>query len=504
MRFHSDESSSLLLLRNMSSMHRLSRISVNYRNDQKPRKNHYQKSIILQNYPISDESKTKEHFLIRAERSIYEGEPMSDDEVEAECRLWARTLPHLRCTRKSEITLMSSHLSNKGQQRRKSEVDKAINKMREEKVRTLGHTLTSAFTFILTPTLYDGLLFNDNDIEHDIETLNRHQFEILEQCLYYYLAAEAQRKTQYFSAIQSLAAFPPDNVGLKGSRNEFLRNLNINGYIVVFWEDNRLRWNEEQWKLKIGNQFPVRNGDLMEIRRLSINSNGTVRAIINFSLRTFCDDSDFKNFPNDMYKCCYQIEPHVNQGGIEFTTSGRPVFTDVKYFRDYGWYVSGSTPTVQIIQDSQVPQVGFCLNLKRSAKTLHIELSLPNTITSILFLLTPLLGQIHLQIFAKIAILEFATIINMFSITVSTIIWMCSKIRRNLPPWNWLIRTSEVINRCICVFNAMDNSISLNEHDKSSPSNSYQEDWINAFLAIHGVSVCVLSLVFILGYLILS
>ncbi|KAM3728076.1 Neuronal acetylcholine receptor [Dirofilaria immitis] len=385
----------------------------------------------------------------------------------------------------------------------------------------------------------------------DIETLNRHQFEILEQCLYYYLAAEAQRKTQYFSAIQSLAAFPPDNVGLKGSRvtvffqqitlqhfimNEFLRNLNINGYIVVFWEDNRLRWNEEQWKLKkleinsvshvwvpmlTAQTFDtaVRNGDLMEIRRLSINSNGTVRAIINFSLRTFCDDSDFKNFPNDMYKCCYQIEPHVNQGGIEFTTSGRPVFTDVKYFRDYGWYVSGSTPTVQIIQDSQVPQVGFCLNLKRSAKTLHIELSLPNTITSILFLLTPLLGQIHLQIFAKMFVLflqfstlqlfsalisshfgasdetpnllqflEFATIINMFSITVSTIIWMCSKIRRNLPPWNWLIRTSEVINRCICVFNAMDNSISLNEHDKSSPSNSYQEDWINAFLAIHGVS----------------
>lgn len=45
------------------------------------------------------------------------------------------------------------------------------------------------------------------------------------------------------------------------------------------------------------------------------------------------------------------------QGGIEFATSGRPVFTDTKYFRDYGWYISGSMPTVQIVQDSQVPQV---------------------------------------------------------------------------------------------------------------------------------------------------
>uniref|UniRef100_A0A1I7VPT1 Neur_chan_LBD domain-containing protein n=1 Tax=Loa loa TaxID=7209 RepID=A0A1I7VPT1_LOALO len=209
-----------------------------------------------------------------------------------------------------------------------------------------------------------------------METLNRHQFEILEQCLYYYLAAEAQRKAQYFNPIQALAAFPPETGNMKGSRvkNEFLKELNINGYIIIFWDDNRLSWNEEKWKIKkleinsvshvwvpilTAQTFDtaVRNGDLMEIRRVSINNNGTIRAIINFSLRTFCDDSDFKNFPNDMYKCCYQIEPHVNQGGIDFATSGRPVFTDTKYFRDYGWYISGSMPTIQIMQDSRVPQV---------------------------------------------------------------------------------------------------------------------------------------------------
>uniref|UniRef100_A0A915Q163 Neurotransmitter-gated ion-channel ligand-binding domain-containing protein n=1 Tax=Setaria digitata TaxID=48799 RepID=A0A915Q163_9BILA len=378
----------------------------------------------------------------------------------------------------------------------------------------------------------------------DIETLNRHQFEILEQCLYYYLAAEAQRKTQYFNAIQALAAFPPETTGLRGSRvkNEFMRELNINGYMIVFWEDNRLSWDEKHWKLKkleinsvshvwvpmlTAQAFDtaVRNGDLMEIRRVSINSNGTVRAIINFSLRTFCDDSDFKNFPNDMYRCCYQIEPHINQKGIDFITSNRPVFTDVKYFRDYGWYVSGSMPAIQVNQDSQVQQLGFCLNLKRSANSLHIELSLPNTITSIFFLLTPLLGQIHLQIFAKMFILflqfltlqlfstlisphlvrflEFALTINMLSITVSITLWMFSKIRRNLPPWNWLIKTSEVINRCVCVFNSTDNCASLHEQDKSSTSSNYQEDWTNAFVAIHGVVVFALSLIFILGYLML-
>ncbi|VDN30166.1 unnamed protein product [Gongylonema pulchrum] len=209
----------------------------------------------------------------------------------------------------------------------------------------------------------------------------------------------------------------------------------------------------------------------MEIRRVTVQSNGTVRTIINFSLRTFCEDSDFKNFPDDVYKCCYQIEPHFNQDAIDFETVGQPVFTDPKYFRDYGWLMYGTVPTVQIADDTQISQLGFCINLQRSTNSVRIELSLPSTVTSILFLLTPLLGQIHLQIAAKMFVLflqfltlqlfsariaphlgsaaatpkilrflEFAVALNTLSICVSMVLWMCCKIRRNLPPWNWLIR----------------------------------------------------------------
>ncbi|VDN18035.1 unnamed protein product [Gongylonema pulchrum] len=384
----------------------------------------------------------------------------------------------------------------------------------------------------------------------------------IEQCLYYYLAAEAQRKAQHFSAIQALAAFPPNSEG-KATRvkllfhqitlqhfvmNEFLRDLSINGYMDVSWNDSRLTWDEEQWKLKkleihsISHlwvpmltaqtfETAVRNGDLMEIRRVTVQSNGTVRTIINFSLRTFCEDSDFKNFPDDVYKCCYQIEPHFNQDAIDFETVGQPVFTDPKYFRDYGWLMYGTVPTVQIADDTQISQLGFCINLQRSTNSVRIELSLPSTVTSILFLLTPLLGQIHLQIAAKMFVLflqfltlqlfsariaphlgsaaatpkilrflEFAVVLNTLSICVSMVLWMCCKIRRNLPPWNWLIRTSEVINRCICIFNTTDSCTSL--HEKASSTTScYQEDWNNAFIAIHGVAVSTLSFIFIFGYL---
>ncbi|VDO75146.1 unnamed protein product [Onchocerca flexuosa] len=108
----------------MSSMNRRpSRIPISCRNELKQGKNQScRKSIILQNNPISDGPETKEHFLIRAERSIYEGEPMSDDEVEVECRTWARTLPHLRICGKS----INKNYSNKMKSMNEDIIDRLI------------------------------------------------------------------------------------------------------------------------------------------------------------------------------------------------------------------------------------------------------------------------------------------------------------------------------------------------------------------------------------------
>uniref|UniRef100_A0A0M3HZL0 DUF3719 domain-containing protein n=1 Tax=Ascaris lumbricoides TaxID=6252 RepID=A0A0M3HZL0_ASCLU len=38
----------------------------------------------------------RDDFIAKVERCIYENEPMSDEEVESECRLWAQRFPHLR------------------------------------------------------------------------------------------------------------------------------------------------------------------------------------------------------------------------------------------------------------------------------------------------------------------------------------------------------------------------------------------------------------------------
>lgn len=57
-------------------------------------------------------------------------------------------------------------------------------------------------------------------------------------------------------------------------------------------------------------------------------------------------------------------------------------------------------------------QLGFCINLQRASNSIRIELTLPMTVTAILFLLSPFLGKIHIQIIAKMFILflQFITL----------------------------------------------------------------------------------------------
>lgn len=73
----------------------------------------------------------------------------------------------------------------------------------------------------------------------------------------------------------------------------------------------------------------------------------------------------------------------------------------------------------------------------------------------------------------------------------------------------FLFSASQIVNRFVCVFNSVDENDGAFELEKgglpgeSNPNSRYQSDWEAAFLAIHGVVVVFLSLVFILGYIII-
>ncbi|KAK6025982.1 hypothetical protein OSTOST_08101 [Ostertagia ostertagi] len=313
------------------------------------------------------------------------------------------------------------------------------------------------------------------------------------------------------------------------------------------WMDDRLQWSRDTWKMEklqiqslnhvwipifIAQNYDthLKNGDAFEMRRVETTSSGNVTAVLAFSLRSFCDDSDFENYPDDVYKCCFTLEPQTNPDIIEFDASGLPIFTDPKYFRDYGWKVSGTVP--QTLEDpAQVAQLGFCLNLQRATSSVRIELTVPLMVCALLFLLTPFLGMIKVQICAKFFILalqfltfilfsnrisphlgsasatpkllrflEFSVTLNGFSLAASIFLWACTRIRRDLPPWGQLTQLSSFVNRFLCVFqtHAAEEDEGI---EKAAAVGNYQKDWTAAFIAVHAITMTVFSIIFVFGYL---
>ncbi|ETN75172.1 hypothetical protein NECAME_00583 [Necator americanus] len=222
--------------------------------------------------------------------------------------------------------------------------------------------------------------------EPGVENLRAHEFASLEQCLYYYLAGESAKRMKKLSIPHPIASVPPNYlsrqpVNIKFNQitlqhfelNEFLKDIAIHGYMELSWMDDRLQWSRDTWKMEklqvqslnhvwiplfIAQNYDthLKNGDAFEMRRVEATYSGNVSAVLAFSLRSFCDDSDFENYPDDVYKCCFTLEPQTNPDIIEFDASGLPIFTDPKYFRDYGWKVSGTVP--QTLEDpAQVAQI---------------------------------------------------------------------------------------------------------------------------------------------------
>uniref|UniRef100_A0A914W3Q3 Neurotransmitter-gated ion-channel ligand-binding domain-containing protein n=1 Tax=Plectus sambesii TaxID=2011161 RepID=A0A914W3Q3_9BILA len=390
--------------------------------------------------------------------------------------------------------------------------------------------------------------------KYHIETLNHHQYITLEHCLYYHLAREVQTQAGTGNAI---ALLPPSN-GQKQEEinvrfhkvtlqhyylNEFMKDITVNGFFELSWNDPRLTWKQERWNVKSlkiqsinhiwipvltaqAYDTALRNGDSLEMRKIETTKDGNVSAYVNFAMQTYCDDSDFANFPSDLYQCCFSIQPHVLQELIRFQADSVPVFTDPKYFRDYGWRMSGTTPSASTGDDGTAV-LNFCINMQRQSATLKIELTLPTTVCAVLLLLTPLLGSFRMQLAAKLFILllqflalqlfanriaahlgaasatprifrvyEFSVTVNTISIATTMALWMCAKTRRTLPPWNWLSKVAAIINKFLCAFNTIDleQDVRVDQNDKN-----YQTEWLSAFAAVHGVLMFFLSFIFLIG-----
>ncbi|KHJ88162.1 hypothetical protein OESDEN_12046 [Oesophagostomum dentatum] len=152
-------------------------------------------------------------------------------------------------------------------------------------------------------------------------------------------------------------------------------------------------------------------------------------------------------------------------------------------------------------------------------------------VCALLFLLTPFLGSIKIQICAKFFILalqfltfilfsnrisphlgsaaatpkllrflEFSVTINGLSLAASIFLWACTRIRRELPPWGQLVQLSSFVNRFLCVFQTHAVDVD-DDSEKAAAGGTYQKDWTAAFTAVHALTMSVFSVIFVFGYL---
>ncbi|CAP27723.2 Protein CBR-LGC-21 [Caenorhabditis briggsae] len=379
--------------------------------------------------------------------------------------------------------------------------------------------------------------------------LMQHEENTLEQCLYYFLAGESAKKLARLNIPHPIASIPPNYVSQQPvtinfaqftlqhfELNEHLKDISIHGYLELNWHDDRLVWSQDTWKKNklvvhsfhhvwvplLGSQNPenhLKNGDAFEIRKVETTNQGNVTAKVAFSLRTFCDDTDFENYPNDEV--------------IQFTSSGLPIFTDPKNFRDYGWGVSGTVPE-SFDDPSEIAQLGFCLNLKRAHSSLKVELAIPLFITTVLFLLPPLFGSVKIQIYIKMFVmglqfvtllifsirmapflgstsatpkpvryLEVALVFNLISITTSIVLFCCMQVKRTLPPWGRVTQFANFINGFLGVLHITGiEDINLEKYDEQVAQTSYQKDWNNVFRAAHAVFMAAISAIVIFVYIV--
>ncbi|CAI2355716.1 unnamed protein product [Caenorhabditis sp. 36 PRJEB53466] len=410
----------------------------------------------------------------------------------------------------------------------------------------------------LDPCQYMLQLLNETN-----KDLMQHEVNTLEQCLYYYLAGESAKKLAKLNIPHPIASIPPNYVSQQPVNinfaqftlqhfelNEYLKDISIHGYLELNWHDDRLVWNQDTWKKNklvvhsfhhvwvpvLGSQNPenhLKNGDAFEIRKVETSNQGNVTAKVAFSLRTFCDDTDFENYPNDVYKCCFSFEPQQDREVIQFTSSGLPIFTDPKNFRDYGWGVSGTVPE-SFDDPSEIAQLGFCLNLKRAHSSLKVELAIPLFITTVLFLLPPLFGSVKIQIYLKMFVmglqfltllifstriapflsstastpkpmrfLEIALVFNLISITISIILFCCMQVKRSLPPWGKVTQIANFINSFLGVLNVTGvEEYNLDKYDEQVAQSTYQKDWANVFRAAHAVIMGTISAIVVFVYIV--
>lgn len=132
--------------------------------------------------------------------------------------------------------------------------------------------------------------------------------------------------------------------------------------------------------------------------------NGTISGRIDLNVHSPCD-IDFTEFPYDEHKCCFNLYSPNFQNVIEFHLESNRGESS-RELKSAGFLPKDITMT---IADSEEQFLHTCIILARQIGNIKIELSLPMSVASLVWLTSSMLGDLKRQIVVKLfsILLEF-------------------------------------------------------------------------------------------------
>ncbi|CEF60113.1 Neurotransmitter-gated ion-channel ligand-binding domain-containing protein [Strongyloides ratti] len=387
----------------------------------------------------------------------------------------------------------------------------------------------------------------------DISEIAHHKYQILEDCIYYKLSSDANKMQGRGNSIMTL---PPTvqagehleldilNVGFRQIwMNELWKTMAISGYINFSWKDRRFKWDKSDFvtdeiNIKSSSRiwipdittdksvYSAQNSDFTFFKNIKARNTGNITTRMEYKVEADCN-TDYSDFPDDKKQCCFNFRSSIYPTYIKYYLYNDHI--DLNELRS-NWHVQQSHIHINSdLNDPKKQYINICMNVKRRAPILRVELVLPMVISGLITILAPFFGKLEIQLYVKLFALllhlmsfqflsektpqlgfgetvpnlyvfyVFTFAITFVSIFLTLITTALNRVPRHLPPSHGLTLWA---NLCNSLLFCSAESVSSNDTEKGTKD--YTGNWCQIYIALNNCFSIIVLIVYIVGIVILS
>uniref|UniRef100_A0AC35U035 Neur_chan_LBD domain-containing protein n=1 Tax=Rhabditophanes sp. KR3021 TaxID=114890 RepID=A0AC35U035_9BILA len=294
----------------------------------------------------------------------------------------------------------------------------------------------------------------------EIDKVTYQTIKRIEHCIYLDILNRNKKDVEANGAQELIN--PPDFDALPISIEDFnvysvdmspksTNQFNIVAEIQVSWNDSRLVWREDEWKVKnfiLHDNHDIwaphfydtllcgRNDDcLSKMNDVSIRHDGIATGRLTFKSPSICS-IDFYRYPEETNDCCIVLSPNntflltyhyeINTKKKDTIDKKVLVLSPLNGTGQFGKIYEGSSWNVQ---SKRIDVVGtgrsndeslrLCITAQKKMTTLSVALELPVTVAALLVLVAPLFGDLKSQVYIKLIALCIQTICFLFLCSIA-------------------------------------------------------------------------------------